>query len=264
VIEDCAHALGASNAGRPAGSLGTAAYFSTDHTKIISTGAGGMVTTDDADLAARVSAIQRASPFLPSWRIRRLLAALASEIVLLSPELCLAGRYLQALFARMGLREGFFADELLTTLPATPAYPARLSNAQAVIGLRQLDTLDSNLAWRRHVVALFDDALETVGRGGSRQALLRYTFLVENREAWIRHLEQAVDPNVWFTSVVHGRDLNLNEVAYEWGSCPTAEQSALHCVNLPTHRRIRRPERLVDLVRSALHSADPAFRLMRT
>lgn len=45
VIEDCAHALGASLNGRKVGSLGHVAYFSTDHSKVISTSTGGMITT---------------------------------------------------------------------------------------------------------------------------------------------------------------------------------------------------------------------------
>jgi perosamine synthetase len=52
VIEDAAEAHGATYHGRPAGSLGTIAAFSLYGNKILTTGEGGMVTTDDADLAA--------------------------------------------------------------------------------------------------------------------------------------------------------------------------------------------------------------------
>lgn len=50
LIEDCAHAHGASYRGRKAGSLGLAGCFSFYPTKIITTGTGGMLTTDDAGL----------------------------------------------------------------------------------------------------------------------------------------------------------------------------------------------------------------------
>ena len=49
VIEDAAHALGAEYRGRPAGSLGDGAAFSFYATKNITTGEGGMITTDRAD-----------------------------------------------------------------------------------------------------------------------------------------------------------------------------------------------------------------------
>ena len=51
VIEDAAEAHGASYRGRPVGSLGTAATFSFYGNKIVSTGEGGMVTTDDPEIA---------------------------------------------------------------------------------------------------------------------------------------------------------------------------------------------------------------------
>jgi perosamine synthetase len=54
VLEDAAEAHGASYRGRPAGSMGAAAAFSFYGNKILTTGEGGMVVTDDADLAERV------------------------------------------------------------------------------------------------------------------------------------------------------------------------------------------------------------------
>ncbi|MEZ5399832.1 MAG: DegT/DnrJ/EryC1/StrS family aminotransferase [Bryobacteraceae bacterium] len=54
VIEDAAEAHGASYKGRPAGSLGDVATFSFYGNKIITTGEGGMVTTADEALAARI------------------------------------------------------------------------------------------------------------------------------------------------------------------------------------------------------------------
>ena len=54
LLEDAAEAHGALYRGRPAGSLGDIAAFSFYGNKIIATGEGGMVTTDDDALAARV------------------------------------------------------------------------------------------------------------------------------------------------------------------------------------------------------------------
>jgi len=53
VIEDAAEAHGAAYHGRPAGSLGHAAAFSFYGNKILTTGEGGMVTTNDPVIAAR-------------------------------------------------------------------------------------------------------------------------------------------------------------------------------------------------------------------
>jgi perosamine synthetase len=53
-VEDAAEAHGAAIAGRRVGSLATCGTFSFFGNKIITTGEGGMVTTDDDELAARL------------------------------------------------------------------------------------------------------------------------------------------------------------------------------------------------------------------
>lgn len=58
LLEDAAEAHGALYKGRAAGALGDAAAFSFYGNKIIATGEGGMVTTDDAALAARVRTLR--------------------------------------------------------------------------------------------------------------------------------------------------------------------------------------------------------------
>jgi dTDP-4-amino-4,6-dideoxygalactose transaminase len=58
VVEDAACAAGAAYKGRPAGSLGDLAVFSFHPRKVITTGEGGMVTTDHDTLAARVRALR--------------------------------------------------------------------------------------------------------------------------------------------------------------------------------------------------------------
>ncbi len=55
VIEDCAQAIGALDAGRPAGSRGALAVFSFYATKMLTTGEGGMVAAGDPALLARIA-----------------------------------------------------------------------------------------------------------------------------------------------------------------------------------------------------------------
>ena len=58
VIEDAAHAHGASYRGRPAGSLGHAASFSFQSSKNLTAGEGGILTTNDDALAEACRSIQ--------------------------------------------------------------------------------------------------------------------------------------------------------------------------------------------------------------
>lgn len=57
VIEDAAHAHGAQYRNRPAGSLGDLASFSFQSSKNLTAGEGGMITTNDASLAAACRSI---------------------------------------------------------------------------------------------------------------------------------------------------------------------------------------------------------------
>jgi dTDP-4-amino-4,6-dideoxygalactose transaminase len=58
LIEDAAHAHGASHAGSRAGSFGRAGCFSFYPTKVITTAEGGMITTDDDALARTVRSLR--------------------------------------------------------------------------------------------------------------------------------------------------------------------------------------------------------------
>jgi dTDP-4-amino-4,6-dideoxygalactose transaminase len=53
VIEDCAHTMGAGWAGRPTGTFGKVGCFSLQAYKHVNAGEGGILATDDADVAAR-------------------------------------------------------------------------------------------------------------------------------------------------------------------------------------------------------------------
>lgn len=55
VIEDCAHTMGASWNGRKSGNFGAVGCFSTQTYKHINSGEGGLLTTDDAEIAARAT-----------------------------------------------------------------------------------------------------------------------------------------------------------------------------------------------------------------
>lgn len=255
VIEDCAHALGASLNGRPVGSIAPVAYFSTDHTKMISTVIGGMVTARDAGLGERIREIQRRSIPPSAAQARRIARTFLAEFLLLDPRVARVGSRLFGAGGRMG-QWCFYTDELETTRPIRYPYPGRLSQFQARLGLSQLAHLDENLAARRRAAAIYADAMEGDGPESAcatrsvEHSWLRYTWLVDDRAAWERWFSDLADLAVWFTSVAHGRNRDLEEVGYVEGSCPNAEFVVQHCVNLSTHARISDPGRLADRLRS--------------
>lgn len=58
VIEDCAHALGSTYKNKKCGSIGTVGCFSFYPTKIITTGEGGMVSTNNASLFRKIKVLK--------------------------------------------------------------------------------------------------------------------------------------------------------------------------------------------------------------
>lgn len=68
VIEDCAEAHGATVRGRDVGSFGHMACYSFYANKIITTGEGGMVVTNDDDLAAKVRLLRNLGFTKPRFR----------------------------------------------------------------------------------------------------------------------------------------------------------------------------------------------------
>jgi dTDP-4-amino-4,6-dideoxygalactose transaminase len=68
VIDDAAHALGTWVGGRPIGSISDLTCFSFYATKNLTTGEGGMVTTDDPDLAARVRRLSLHGLSRDAWK----------------------------------------------------------------------------------------------------------------------------------------------------------------------------------------------------
>ena len=113
LIEDCAHTLGASFNGKPTGLFGAAGCFSLQTWKKINAGEGGVIVTDDEDLAAR--------------------AILAS------------GAYM--LHAQHGTPPS--EDAIQRWAPHTPNCSMRLNELAAAIALPQLASLEArNDAWR--------------------------------------------------------------------------------------------------------------------
>ena len=116
LVEDAAHAHGSSLKGTMAGAFGAAAAFSFYPTKVMTSGEGGMITTNDARIAdeARIYRDQGKASFTVNAH------------------------------TRLG-------------------YNWRMSEPNAVIGLRHLERLPEMVAGRQRVARLYDAALADLG-----------------------------------------------------------------------------------------------------
>jgi dTDP-4-amino-4,6-dideoxygalactose transaminase len=245
LIEDCVHALGATYDGRQVGTFGRAAFFSTEETKTISTTMGGMVVTDDPELAEQMRAFQESCAWPPEGLTARYLLKLIVYHVMTEPHLHRVTRPMYELVGRRHpLPRAASGEELSGVRGRRPAnYEQRLSNAQAELALRQLRRLGSNLAHRRAVAEayrrLFLDLGIPVPRppAKAQPAFVRYPAWVGNREAALRIAAPHAALGTWFTSVLE-EAISPADGGYEEGTCPRAEAAARHLVNLPTHLRV--------------------------
>ena len=124
LIEDAAHALGGSHSGRQIGSIADLTVFSFHPAKLISTGEGGMVTTDDAALASRLRRF-RNHGLDTDFRERAVRGAPYSEMVDLG-------------------------------------FNYRLSDVQSALGLSQLGRLEQFLKLRSAIAERYTAALASV------------------------------------------------------------------------------------------------------
>jgi perosamine synthetase len=260
LIEDCVHALGATWRGRPVGGIGTAGFFSTEETKVISTTMGGAAVTSDPGLGQRMRAFQRECPPPGRSLTARRLAKLSVYHVLTQPHLHTATRPVYELFGgRNPLPVPTSAEELAGERPAQ--YEERLAAGQAEIGLSQLERLDENLAHRRRMAAEYTAALGPMGfiapvvAYDAEPAWVRYPVRVANRDAAIRALRRRTVPGTWFTSVQE-EAVRPTINGYVAGTCPRAEQAARELVNLPTHPRVSAKD--VAAIVDAMSNVQPA------
>jgi dTDP-4-amino-4,6-dideoxygalactose transaminase len=257
VIEDCVHALGATYDGRQVGSFGRAAFFSTEETKTISTTMGGMVVTDDDDLAAKVLDFQRRCSPPPRGLTARYLLKLVAYHLLNAPTV---HRYPRGLYELIGRRnplpQATSTEELQGMRPV--GYERRLSNAQAAIGLSQLHKLEANLAHRRAISEIYATRLAALGYDTVRPpqravaAYVRFPLRVADRAAAVSAARAHAVLGTWFTSVLE-EATSPAAGGYEMGTCPRAETAARTLVNLPTHPRVT--PRDAELIVSALGPA---------
>ena len=149
LIEDCAHCYGASLGGRKAGAFGRFAYFSFETSKPINTMGGGMVTTQDPELAARLREVGRREPPKNLAWLRKRLLKTTFESTVTHPLAFNLGVYpaLRLLQSREDSDErfasGYQPDEI-----TMQGRMGRYTNYQASLGLDQMRIVSPQLTRR--------------------------------------------------------------------------------------------------------------------
>ena len=237
LIEDAAHIIGVKINEQMIGSFGDISFFSFDHSKIINTYSGGAACTNNLELGKKLFAIQKRSKELYKLQKVKLIFSHFFEVIFFHPYLLWIGKVFFKILVKLKVIFSF-DDQLNINLPSNYPFPCKFTNFQALIGIGQINNLDENLIQRKKINNLLNGILNLRGAKKDQLPLIRYSFLVKDRKKFEKKFHNRFDLQVWFTSVLHMRNDNLNEVKYSIGSCPIAEKVSRHIVNFPTHQRV--------------------------
>jgi dTDP-4-amino-4,6-dideoxygalactose transaminase len=209
VIEDAAHALGASLDGRPVGSLSDITAFSFYATKNLTSGEGGAAVTDDDALAARMNLLSLHGMNRDAWK-----------------------RYSDT---------GSWYYEVVA-----PGFKYNLSDVLAAIGLAQLERFEEMQQRRREIVGLYDVLLAAVPqvrrprpRAGAVHAWHLYPVALEldqlacDRARFIQELRaENIGASVHFIPI-HLHPYFQHQLGVRAGDFPVAEDAYRRAVTLP-------------------------------
>jgi perosamine synthetase len=145
IVEDCAHALGATYRGQPVGTLGDAALFSFQTLKPLNAFGGGLALVQNRDVARRVRAQVEALPWPDEGRVRnRFKVGHAMRFFTRPSMFTLFAFPILWTSSWFGANPDVYLWEPIRPLEPLPAsYTERFPNAQAALGLAGLEQLDS-------------------------------------------------------------------------------------------------------------------------
>lgn len=205
VIEDAAHALGAKYRSRMVGSISHMSVFSFHAVKHLTTGEGGMVTTNNSDFAQRLREVRN--------------HGIDSD-------------------ARTRQAAGHWHYEM-TTL----GFNYRLTDIACALGLAQLPRLSANLARRRAIAARYGKALATVPSltlpivaadvtSAWHLYPVRVDASIDRAEVFNALRAEGLGVNVHYIPV-HLHPYYRSRFGYRGGEFPIAETASRRLISLP-------------------------------
>jgi dTDP-4-amino-4,6-dideoxygalactose transaminase len=234
VIEDAAHALPSSYKGRIVGTLGDITCFSFYATKTLTTGEGGMATTENPEYAERMRILSLHGISKDAWK-----------------------RYSAEGSWRYGILEA--------------GYKYNLTDLQAALGLAQLAKCDALCARRASIADRYNRAFADLDAfevppvpDYVEHAWHLYVLRVQpsalriDRDRVIEELKQrGIGTSVHFIPL-HLHPLYQNELGYRAGQFPNAEERFEGAISLPIYPAMTPDD--VDRVVEALHDIAVQYR----
>lgn len=244
LIEDCAHSLGANYNGQKIGTFGDAAFFSFSRDKIISSVYGGIIVTNNDDLAERIKEFQNKINYPSYFWIKQQLAHPVLMNWLILPTYKIFGKYLLVLFQHIKLLSK--AVHWKEKRGLRPKYfPKRMPDALAILALNQFNKLEKFNNHRKKIANLYFEKLKNTSFKLPSKEGVFLRFSVKHLKAH-QIIKKAWKNNLligdWYTSPIAPDDTSLEKLGYKSGSCPKAEKLSKTTLNLPTHINISKKQ----------------------
>ena len=214
VIEDAAHAVGSEYRGRPVGSIGDMTSFSFYATKNMTTGEGGMLTTNDDELAEKIRVMSLHGITADAWQ-----------------------------------RHG--GGKFVHWDCVYPGFKYNMFDIQAALGIHQLRKLDMFWQCRKRWVSMYDKAFMEMSeiellaeKNDVKHAHHLYPILIcekdltADRDTILHDLrESGVGVGVHFRAL-HLMSYYQRRFGFKRGDFPVAEEASDRLISLPLYPKM--------------------------
>jgi perosamine synthetase len=265
VVEDCAHALGATCDGRPVGALGDAAIFSFQTLKPLNLYGGGLALVRDPEAAARVRKLAYAEPWPDEKRVtNRLLVGRLQRIFIKPWVFTISAFPILWVSALIDANPDVYLWEKIRSLDPLPdVYTERFPNAQGAIGLAALEMLDEWTERTRRHVGVMNRALAglpgiSVPQVPSKRTHVYYQYCVygpQRDELVVRCVRRGIDIETLHVDVCPELEMFADSTVEPAGS-PGAVRAA-GAMQIPVYSTLTdtQVERVARVVRDVLKRA---------
>lgn len=255
LIEDCAHALGATYNGAQVGTFGDAAFFSFGRDKVLSSVFGGMAIAKNTKIKNQISKFRNGMA-LPtnSWVAQQLFHPVAMSFVL--PVYTSGmGKLLLVALQKLGLlSRAVYKEEKSCRQPGV--FPTKMPGGLAVLARHQIEKLEKYNRHRRKIAGLYFNRLKNtpglILPPNDRGAVwLRFPIRHKRAEGLYGFAKKrGILLGDWYKDVVTPVK-HPSLAGYKNGSCPRAEEYTKTIVNLPTYPTLteEQAETIVHLIK---------------
>ncbi|HOD88481.1 MAG: L-glutamine:2-deoxy-scyllo-inosose aminotransferase [Bacteroidetes bacterium ADurb.Bin028] len=240
-IEDCTHGFGGFYKNQPNGSYCDAAFYSMQWNKPFSSGIGGFLTINNAELLENINKIdrQKAKPgFLTKLNLKLLF--FAKRYFLNNTTYWFLLNFYRWL-SKNNLVTGSSSGNEISDIKMPDNFLMDYSQTQAKEGLRNIKKLPKLLALRKNNALKYTEFLLKNNKVFVKKDLfenhsfLKYPILVKNRDKFFDLARKhKIELGDWFNSPIHPVQNNFEKWEMYPEKYPIANYTSQHVVNLPT------------------------------